>query len=781
MTLFAVCLFLVNDIDWATPSGYPNSLEIITTLAAESRLKPFFEKHDLGFQNIFSVYCVTAELRNLIRKREARDSDIARLNRNLPQDEIQIEREAAESRFVETASFESTGRDYKYTIFNFKKAKKRVKVAFTNRNLEDSELLNLGIKTKNDIDHFSSPGLEGVWFINPTSQVKPAIEASADLTTLVNRLVQEIGSRQAPAWMAQHYRPGRVLISAEREGNDSIDAKIKQAKQHLMLATQDPIVKTRAEQALELLYRHPRASELMILEFEGVAHRLVKLITGNEQAYQGYKRKLDEAIQPLYLQIRDQILEIPNRKEALRTAMIYAGIVNLLDITHVASMQEIADGLGLNIDFSKQLPSSTDIQCVLDKVYTHVVNEKTIIINELEDFLTRLEQSPRGGTILYFTDNHGEFTFDQLVIEQLLFAGYKIAVVSRGETIRDDLTRDEARALLNANPNFTTFLADGRLTVTTDGSYFLGADLTQSVQHPDFLDVWRQSIGYISKGAGNFHTLFGQRLSLPGLYIRMMKRSQNSYQLLEEARNRALPKRTPYDLALVYQPEAPVSGVTVTGDGPRSATSPIPSVQAAKAETSIVHSENLNYTPTIPDKAILCHVITDSILSSGQRNILKTLEQGMRNDKYSEKVVSLSVEDSSNSEEFISELESIKAREEARYPGYKVQFDVACPSKYLVSKIQDKGMQALAFIQEGEGDIVQVEGIILALRALQTGNIDNLLKVYKFLTGREISVSANDINELARMMLFILPVRKLDINAIGTLNRIIEENIKAAA
>jgi hypothetical protein len=90
-------------------------------------------------------------------------------------------------------------------------------------------------------------------------------------------------------------------------------------------------------------------------------------------------------------------------------------------------------------------------------------------------------------------------------------------------------------------------------------------------------------------------------------------------------------------------------------------------------------------------------------------------------------------------------------------------------------------MKALAFTKEGDGDIVQVEGIILALRALQTGSIDNLLKVYKFLTGRELSANTNDINELARMMLFILPTRKVDVNAIGTLNKIIEENIKTAA
>ncbi len=607
---------------------------------------------------------------------------------------------------------------------------------------------------------------------NLKPEYMPAIETSAAVATLVDRLVQEIGLRQAPAWMAQRYRPGLIPIGAEREGNDSIDGKIKQAKQHLILATQDPAVRTRAEQALELLSRHPRVPELMILEFEGLAHRLVKLITGNEQAYQEYKRKLDEAVQPLYLQIRSQLLEIPDRKQALRTAIIYAGIVNLLDITHTASIQAIADSLGLSIDLSKQPPSFADLQYVIDSTYTHVVNEETIIIDELEDFLARLEQSPSGGTILYFTDNHGEFIFDQLVIEQLLLAGYKVAVVSRGETVRDDVTQDEAIALLKANPNFAAFLADSRLIVTTDGSYFFGADLTQSVQHPEFLDAWRKSIGYIAKGAGNFQSLFGQRLSLPGLYIRMMKRAQNAYRLLEEARDRAFTKRTLYDLALVYQPEAPVSSVPITQSS---------EIDNVKKYAKRIHDENLKYTQTIPDKTILCHIITNSILPVQQRDMLKTLEQEMRNEKYSEKVVSLSVKDSSSPEEFMRELERIKAQEEARYQGYKVQFDVACPSKDLVGKIQGLGMQALAFTKEGDGDIAQVEGIILALRALQTGSINNLLNVYKLLTGRELTAGTNDINELARMMLFILPIRRVDVNQIGTLNRIIEENIKTAA
>jgi len=202
---------------------------------------------------------------------------------------------------------------------------------------------------------------------------------------------------------------------------------------------------------------------------------------------------------------------------------------------------------------------------------------------------------------------------------------------------------------------------------------------------------------------------------------------------------------------------------------------------ASEAEANRIHAENLDRTPATKDRVISCYIVANSILPVEQSNMLKTLEQEMRKEKYGEKVVSLLVKDSGNPEEFMRELEKVKALEEARYPGYEVQFYIACPSTDLVGKIQGLGMQALAFEKEGDGNIVQVEGIMLALRAIQTGSINNLINVYKFLTGRELTASTNDINELARTILFILPARKVGVNALGTLNRLIEENIKAAA
>jgi hypothetical protein len=196
-----------------------------------------------------------------------------------------------------------------------------------------------------------------------------------------------------------------------------------------------------------------------------------------------------------------------------------------------------------------------------------------------------------------------------------------------------------------------------------------------------------------------------------------------------------------------------------------------------------IHEEDLKLTPTIEDKTMICHIVTDSILPDMQlkEGVLNRLEVKMRDPKFGEKIVALSVKDPNNTEEFMAKLSGLKGQIETEYKGYKIQFDVACPKKELVEGIQKLGMQALAFKREGEGEIIQIEGIILALRALRAGDIASLLSAYKTITGQDYTTDKIDINELARMMLFILPVRKIDVNQLGIINKLIEKNIKEAA
>ncbi len=210
------------------------------------------------------------------------------------------------------------------------------------------------------------------------------------------------------------------------------------------------------------------------------------------------------------------------------------------------------------------------------------------------------------------------------------------------------------------------------------------------------------------------------------------------------------------------------------------------SMRQKMAESSAIHEESLRLTPTIPDKTILCHIITDSIVPAGQRNMLKQLEKNMRGSEYSEKVVALSVK---TPDKFVEKLTVLMERQRELYKGYTVQFDVACPDTGLVNAVLESnlGVKALAFepCSEMEFDLVQVEGIIMALRALNSGKIESLRDAFRFLTGKELpsELSAvTDINELIRKLIFTLPAAKVaDYKERHRLNNLIRDNIKQAA
>ncbi|MFA5143847.1 MAG: hypothetical protein WC522_06760 [Candidatus Omnitrophota bacterium] len=160
-----MCTFLVNDLAWAQPSsGYTSSNT--TTLAAQLRSKPFFDKWGMDFRTGFTASYAAVELRNLFIAGDVREGQIARLNKTcFPAGEVEI------GASIEKGSLTS-GKKWAIATFNFKKEGKQVKALllrdyadFTPQDLE--ELRNFEIKTDADIAHLSCPGLEGVWFVNP--------------------------------------------------------------------------------------------------------------------------------------------------------------------------------------------------------------------------------------------------------------------------------------------------------------------------------------------------------------------------------------------------------------------------------------------------------------------------------------------------------------------------------------------------------------------------------------------------------------------------------------
>jgi acyl-CoA synthetase (NDP forming) len=220
----------------------------------------------------------------------------------------------------------------------------------------------------------------------------------------------------------------------------------------------------------------------------------------------------------------------------------------------------------------------------------------------------------------------------------------------------------------------------------------------------------------------------------------------------------------------------------------------------AKAKADRIHDENMKveYMPTIPDKTILCHIITDSIIPVEQQNMLKiAFEQNMEKEAgegtdYREGFACLSGANAGNPDEYIKDLQSLiqKKRDDYRAMGYTgVRFNVACPDTGLVSAIlkNDMKVKAVAFepCRGVDFNLIQVEGIMLALRALDSGDIEKLKSVFVFLAGNSLSSEQSaitDIDKFVKTVPFILPAAKVkNYDERRKINDLITTNIKQAA
>ncbi len=363
----------------------------------------------------------------------------------------------------------------------------------------------------------------------------------AALIQLVEKNMNEIVQGIAPNGIARAFRAGQDLVMGDSQ---VIEREMKEAREHLYRATSNPNIIRQAEEAFEILLNNPHTEDMMIEEFKGVVHRLIKELTGNHDAYKEYKETLNREINSVYQHVSDTLSGMTTSEEKLRLAIIYSGIANYFDLGNPQGLKSAAEMLQVEEDNYVGLFSAA---------YDQVIEGK-IIIDELDKFFSDLEEN-KGGSIMYFLDNHGEVMLDQIVIEELLNEGYKVNVVGRAETVRDDVTVNEAHDILSANPSLGEYFESGKLNVITDGSFTLGVDLRQSQKHPGFVKAWEDSFTFISKGVGNFNSLFGTELSRPGLFIRMMKGGLKGYGILEEAYNTTINNRSALDMTLAYQEE----------------------------------------------------------------------------------------------------------------------------------------------------------------------------------------------------------------------------------
>jgi hypothetical protein len=208
------------------------------------------------------------------------------------------------------------------------------------------------------------------------------------------------------------------------------------------------------------------------------------------------------------------------------------------------------------------------------------------------------------------------------------------------------------------------------------------------------------------------------------------------------------------------------------------------------AEADRVYVANLALAPVVHKNTIICHVISEEIIPAGQINMVRNLEPKMRGKEYSEKVLFMPRVNNESRADFIARLNNMKrdmAENMKKLYGedYNIEFNVACPGKEMVKKIQEQeGMRALGFDTKNGMEtmsVIQIEGIILALRALGSGKASSLVNAYKLLTGMDPEKKYSDVDELARDLLFTLPAAEVKGNELKRVNDLMEKNILNAA
>ncbi len=337
--------------------------------------------------------------------------------------------------------------------------------------------------------------------------------------------VNGILSGRASWDIAHHYRPGYMMVGAdEGMARDNKEEAIKREREHLLRNVPNQADLERGERLLVLLQQNRHANEMTLPQFEGVAHRLVKMVLGeNRNTDHNKKDKLDRILRTALTaeKARNNVFLTDNLHNQIRTALSYATTADL----------RILSG---------------------------------IPVNEQDAFIDEIISQP-DSEIIYFLNGPDEFLFDILVAEVLLNAGHAVTMIAREEPVLDGVTVREATAVLEGKESshelfqkmgrrFEKEVSSGRFRVETDGGYLRGADLTRAAHQAEFPARWKNSVAFIAKGAGNWSTLFGQKLSRPGLFVRKMDGAADAYKQLELQRSIAIKERTPQDAIFVYQP-----------------------------------------------------------------------------------------------------------------------------------------------------------------------------------------------------------------------------------
>lgn len=229
---------------------------------------------------------------------------------------------------------------------------------------------------------------------------------------------------------------------------------------------------------LEVLYQYGRTESS-----PGLTERLARLYRdfwGEDRDYTAQKHQYNQ----LLLQMEKKLEQkIQNATEPLKECIKYVCAANYIDFSAVEHVNEDT----------------------LEELLENAVGQ-TVPEEEYQIFRTDLENAR---TLVYLTDNCGEIVLDKLFIKQIkeTFPGLNITAMVRGGDIINDATLVDAKEVglteivpCMGNGNAAPGTIVGRLS----------EEARETLFHADVI---------ISKGQGNFESLYGEKLNPYYLFL----------------------------------------------------------------------------------------------------------------------------------------------------------------------------------------------------------------------------------------------------------------------
>ena len=203
-------------------------------------------------------------------------------------------------------------------------------------------------------------------------------------------------------------------------------------------------------------------------------NQLYRSFWGEEEDYTEIKHKYNQLLLSKESEIWSRIIDA---KDCIKECIKYVSAGNYIDFSAVENVNE--QTLDTLLDRAKK-------ESVPEDEYVHFRND--------------LEQASR---LVYLTDNCGEIVLDKLFIKclQKCYPELQIIVVVRGEAVINDATLEDAKEV--GLTDMVTCIGNGNAAPGTVLKR-VSSEVEQLLKRADVI---------ISKGQGNFESLFGEGLN----------------------------------------------------------------------------------------------------------------------------------------------------------------------------------------------------------------------------------------------------------------------------